>query len=398
MVYRTEKIGIFVAMMTLDQYRLLSTPELREAVERNLGRNPLDVALDKRLPEAALVATQVKCLARAKAKLPSFCAARCILPPRAFEQASSEECAAGKRIGGDRVLDLTCGLGVDALALSRRFGQVTALERDPVLARITADNLQRMGASNVEVICTSAEEYLRSTDRHFDWVYADPDRRDAAGRRRVLLEDCSPDVRALLPDIERVAGRLCLKNSPLFDVDEAFRIFGRCGVEVVSLRDECKEVVVYADGREPEIGVVALGRGECRWPLAAVDRSPAARAFDPSLPYRWLVIPDVALQKSRTVCHRLRGQADLWSDNGYGFAVEAPSDPLVRLLEIERVEPYDPRALKRELHGRRMAILKRDFPLQPAEIAARLGIREGGEAKIAFTKIGARYWTIRLKQ
>jgi len=384
-------------MMTLDQYRLLSTPELRGAVERNLGRNPLDVALDKRLPEAALVATQVKYLARAKTKLPTFHAARCILPPRAFEQASSEECAACKRIGGDRVLDLACGLGVDALALSRRFGQVTALERDPVLARITADNLRRMGVSNVEVICTSAEEYLRSTDRRFDWVYADPDRRDAAGRRRVLLEDCSPDVRALMPDIRRVAGRLCLKNSPLFDVDEAFRIFGRCRVEVVSLRDECKEVVVYVDGGEPEIGAVALGRGECRWPAAAIDRSPAARPFDPSLPYRWLVIPDVALQKSRTVCHRLRGEADVWSDNGYGFAVEAPCDPLVRLLEIDRVEPYDPRALRRELHGRRIGILKRDFPLQPAEIAARLGVREGGSERIAFTKIGGRYWTIRLK-
>ncbi len=115
------------------------------------------MALDKRVPHAALVATQVKYLGRAAAKLPSYRAARCILPPRAFEQASSEACAAHKRIGGEAVLDLTCGLGVDAFALSRRFGRVVTLERDPLLARIARDNFARLGVTNVEVVCASAE-------------------------------------------------------------------------------------------------------------------------------------------------------------------------------------------------------------------------------------------------
>lgn len=61
------------------------------------------------------MATQVKYLARAAQKLPSYAAAQCILPPLAFEQASSEACAAHKLLEGDTVLDLTCGLGADAL-------------------------------------------------------------------------------------------------------------------------------------------------------------------------------------------------------------------------------------------------------------------------------------------
>lgn len=86
------------------------------AIAANRGRDPLEVALDRNTPHARLVATQVKYLARAEAKLPSYAAAQCILPPLAFEQASSEACAAHKRIAGGAVLDLTCGLGVDTFS------------------------------------------------------------------------------------------------------------------------------------------------------------------------------------------------------------------------------------------------------------------------------------------
>ena len=60
---------------------------------------------------------------------------------------------------------------------------------------------------------------------HFDWIYADPDRRSAEGRKLVRLEDCSPDIIALKPLLDRVSGRLCIKNSPLFDIGEALRLF-----------------------------------------------------------------------------------------------------------------------------------------------------------------------------
>lgn len=383
-------------MMTPEAYDLLCSPAVAQEVEEQLGRAPLAVALDKRVPHAALVATQVKYLARAAEKLPAYYAARCILPPRAFEQASSEACAAHKRIEGNAALDLTCGLGVDTAALARRFRRVVALERDPLLARITRDNLARLGIGNVEVVCAAAEDYLASTDERFDWVYADPDRRNAEGRKQVRLEDCSPDVTALLPAIRRTAPGLCLKLSPLFDADAAFALFGACEVEAVSLGGECKEVLVYADGREARLTATALGLGSFSLPRAAADNAPCTEAFEPE-GYRWLVIPDVALRKVRLACAALRDAADLWSNDGYGFAAAEPQGVLGRVLAIERIEPYDPKALRRTMRGRRAELLKRDFPLPTARIAAETGIREGGSERLAFTRIGDRLWTIRLK-
>lgn len=381
--------------LTSEELALLLTEPVQRAIAAARGRDPLEVALDRRIPHARLVATQVKYLARAERKLPTYAAAQCILPPLAFEQASSEACAAHKAIAGDAVLDLTCGLGVDTLFLSRRFRRVVTLERDPVLADVARENFRRLGVGNVEVVTAAAEEYLDGEGLRFDWVYADPDRRAADGRRLLRIEECSPDVLALRPRIRAAAARLCLKNSPLFDVDEALRLFSDARVEVVSLADECKEVIVCDDGSGPLVTATALGRGSF---AARPDAEPpAAPARFDAERYRWLIVPDVALQKARLTRLHLAGRADMWSENGFAFAAEEPHGVIGRVLSIERIEPYDPRRLKRELKGRGAEVLKRDFPLPAEELMRRLGLHAGGDLRLAFTKSGGDFWTIRLK-
>ncbi len=381
--------------LTSEELALLLTEPVQQAIAAARGRDPLEVALDRRILHARLVATQVKYLARAEQKLPTYAAAQCILPPLAFEQASSEACAAHKAIAGDAVLDLTCGLGVDTLFLSRRFRRVVTLERDPVLADVARENFRRLGVGNVEVVTAAAEEYLDGEGLRFDWVYADPDRRAADGRRLLRIEECSPDVLALRPRIRAAAARLCLKNSPLFDVDEALRLFSDARVEVVSLADECKEVIVCDDGSGPLVTATALGRGSF---AARPDAEPpAAPARFDAERYRWLIVPDVALQKARLARLHLAGRADMWSENGFAFAAEEPHGVIGRVLAIERIEPYDPRRLKRELKGRGAEVLKRDFPLPAEELMRRLGLHAGGDLRLAFTKSGGDFWTIRLK-
>ena len=69
-------------MITPEEYALLRTDEVREAIARARGRDPLEVATDRRVPHARLVATQVKYLARAERKLPSYAAAAGCTAPR----------------------------------------------------------------------------------------------------------------------------------------------------------------------------------------------------------------------------------------------------------------------------------------------------------------------------
>lgn len=380
--------------MTIDEINCLMLDNQRNTVRDNLACDPLRVAINPKVEHAALVASQVKYLQRARKKLPSYYAAQCIIPSLAFEQSSSEECAAHKSYRGKLCLDLTCGLGVDSLYLSRQFERVIAIERDPALAHLARINFALLGVHNIEVVATTAEEFLADNiDLCPDLIYSDPDRRGTDGRKKVCMEDCSPDVVGLMPLLTKMSGRVVVKCSPLFDVDRGFALFGvrnNTRVEVVSLGGECKEVIIDIDATRsaPQICATALGVGAVSYP-AQRDRSVRVPR---SSEYRYLVVPDVALLKARVaVDYYTCMGADIASDNGFAFSDTPLEQPLGKQFEIERMEHYTPKKLKKQLRSvgvTRLNILRREF-VQPASVVAReLGVGEAGERYAAFTTIG----------
>ena len=373
---------------------MLCSADVTAAIRENIDRKPTDIALDRRIPHASVVATQVKNLQKCRTKLPSYFAVQAIVPTLAYEQSSSEECALRKQLSGERVLDLTCGLGVDAYALSKRFKRVVTIERNEMVAEVARENFRRLGADNIEVICSSAEEYLAGCTDHFDWCFSDPDRRGEKGEKLVRLEDCSPDVVALMPTLQRVADRICIKCSPLFDVDEAFRLFGDCSVETVSLSGEAKEVNIYIDGSAPRLTAVAIGIDEFS---ASVEERNAARwSAEPNdlAQYRYITLPDVALQHTRMVAVAFEGKCNFWSNNGVALSVEKPTSVLGRTFEVEAIYNID-NAFKRLMKGRKAEIYRRDFPMANAEICKRYRCSEGGSEKWCFTRIGENFIAIK---
>ena len=382
--------------MTLEELDILRSEEIRRAIEENIERDPSAVALDKRVPRASLVATQVKYLQRARRKLPRLYAARCIIPPRAFEQCSSEECAERKHISGGSVLDLTCGLGIDAMALSGRFERVVAVERDEVLADVVRYNMSLLGIKNVEVVTASSEEYVATTTEHFDWVFADPDRRASDGRKMVCLEDYSPDMLKLMPLLRGRARRVAMKLSPLFDCDEAFRLCSPAEVEVVSVGGECKEVNIYTSAERDLLRVAVVGGGEWVFSPEDMTLSGSAERFEDRA-WRYMLIPDVGLQKGRVAIAALRDYASIWSNNGYAFAREIPAVELpVRIYPIRAIEQYNPRELKRRFKGVGVELLKRDCRLSTDAVRKAAGMKPGSEAMVAITTIESKSWVVEL--
>ena len=382
--------------MTLEELDILRSEEIRRAIEENIERDPSAVALDKRVPRASLVATQVKYLQRARRKLPRLYAARCIIPPRAFEQCSSEECAERKHISGVSVLDLTCGLGIDAMALSGRFERVVAVERDEVLADVVRYNMSLLGIKNVEVVTASSEEYVATTTEHFDWVFADPDRRASDGRKMVCLEDCSPDMLKLMPLLRGRARRVAMKLSPLFDCDEAFRLCSPAEVEVVSVGGECKEVNIYTSAERDLLRVAVVGGGEWVFSPEDMTLSGSAERFEDRA-WRYMLIPDVGLQKGRVAIAALCDYASIWSNNGYAFAREIPAVELpVRIYPIRAIEQYNPRELKRRFKGVGVELLKRDCRLSTDAVRKAAGMKPGSEAMVAITTIESKSWVVEL--
>lgn len=384
-------------MISMNDLDIVLSQAFRESVLENIERDPVAVAMDKHIAHASLVATQVKYLQRARQKLPRLYEAGCVIPPRAFEQSSSEESANIKDISGGRLLDLTCGLGIDVMHFAERFESVVALERDEVLAKIVRHNFALLGIDNVEVINTTAEEYLASTTEHFDWVFADPDRRSTEGKKMVRMEDCSPDIISLMPRLREVAGRVGLKLSPLFDVDEAFRLFHSSEVEVVSIGGECKELNIYTGAERDILRCVVSGVGSWGFEPSDMHATPTVEPLDMERA-NYLIIPDVALQKGRVAIAAFKPYAQIWSNNGYAFAESLPSDVLpAKVYAIERVERYNPKQLKREFKGVGVEILKRNTTLSIDGVRRATGMRAGSERMVAITTIDSQNWIIHIE-
>ena len=391
-------------MLTLKELDLLLSKPLREAVRDNLDKDPAKIALDKNIPHAKLVATQVKYLQKAKKKIPSFYKAQCIISPKAYEQCSSEAAASHRHFGGEFCLDLGSGLGVDTYYFSKRFDRVISIEQDPVLTEIARANFDMLGRHNISVVKMDVIEALEEHPTlSADMVFMDPDRRGADGKKKVTLEDCSPDVGKLLSLLKKMAPKILLKLSPMFDIDEAFRIFGpHIVVDAVSVDGECKEVLVEIDNRieSPVIKASGVGNYEVEYPYGKEDKVQTA-PFTSWSQFRYMIIPDVSLAKARIAKkYFTENGAYIESDNAYAFSDTIPKERVGRVFEIESVEKYSPKNLRAklaEMKVKKINIMKHEFPFSTDKIAKELGVGEGGTRYVAFTTVADKRWAVFLK-
>lgn len=214
---------------TLDFIRLHAADDVRQLA---LGSAPAGVDL-----RAAL--RQIEGRQLAARKLPSWAANDGLLFPRrlSLEQCSSEATARYKRQlvagllrqeGGAAAsfADLTAGFGVDFVALAPLFAQALYVDRDPDLCELARHNLSCLGIAHAQVLAASAEDVLDALpvrDLPLSLVMLDPARRDAAGRKVALIEDCTPDVCSLQGRLRSVARLTLIKLSPMLDLTAALR-------------------------------------------------------------------------------------------------------------------------------------------------------------------------------
>ncbi len=78
-------------------------------------------------------------------------------------------------ISGLTVLDAYSGSGAVSLeSASRGAKNVTAIEANKKAANIISTNIRSLGISNIKLICSSVEGWLRTSNDLFDIVIADP--------------------------------------------------------------------------------------------------------------------------------------------------------------------------------------------------------------------------------
>lgn len=199
---------------------------------------------------AQIVAAERKeAIERVLSKVPEWTGAELTVPSRlASEQCSSGATALYKaRLIGDckAVADLTGGLGVDSWAFAQKSEIVYHNELNQELSEAVRANFAALGLSNVEFSAEDAAQRLEGLPE-VDAIYLDPSRRDGAGKKVFLVEDCRPDVLALLPKLFEKAPMLVVKLSPMADITMLReRFFPKLKeLHILSLKGEVKELLL----------------------------------------------------------------------------------------------------------------------------------------------------------
>ena len=212
----------------------------------------------------------------ARKKLPSWAGVEGIVyPPHLnMEQCSSEQTARYKASltpspsplratllpsggrkgeGSGMFVDLTGGFGVDFYWMSQGFARRYYVEQNEALCEIAENNFRVLDLP-CSVCCGSAAAYL-SQMSHVSMAFLDPARRNEHGGRTYGIEDCTPNVLELMPQLLEKADRVMLKLSPMLDWRKAVSDIERASafvheVHIVSVDNECKELLLVIS-KEP---------------------------------------------------------------------------------------------------------------------------------------------------
>lgn len=196
--------------------------------------------LRKHFPPELVPVALAQVLLRQKAKAKFAQADVMYFTRELLEMATSEPVAAHRAARFARygiVLDLCCGLGGDALALSRVGCKVVAWDTDRLAVELCAANAAALGY-DVNVVLHDA---MKDDFPQIEATFADPARRHD-GRRHLTLADYQPSPVELMARFQPTHP-LAIKMAPGVRVEEVDALGGE--LEFVSLDGELKEAVLW---------------------------------------------------------------------------------------------------------------------------------------------------------
>lgn len=304
-----------------------------------------------------------------------------------LQQASAALVAAHRaaRFAGQRVADLTCGIGGDALALAATAARLWALDRDPGRLRLARHNLAVHGLDAGFVVADALASPLAFGS--YDAVFADPGRRGAEGRRVFDPADYAPPLDALLACYAGID--LAVKVAPGINY-AALPGAGIDEVEIVSLAGEVKEAVLWRGS----LATPGVRRRATLLPDdATLTDADAPDACPVTAPGAYLYEPDGAVIRAglvRPLAARL-GLAQIDPQIAYLTGPGPLATPFARAFRVEEVHPFNLKALNRRLAALAVGTVelkKRGIALEPEALRPRLKLRGPHTRTVIFTRRG----------
>ena len=386
-------MAIFLLMIQLDT-------RFYDFVKAHSGEDPVKLRLryggDKSDDSIKYALDHMACVAKAGNKftlddgdswMPEL-----MLNPLSVEQASSANVAKSRALlidEGLKILDMTCGLGMDIRGfLTRNPKEVTGIELNHLSAEVAAVNFAKY--SNVKIIEGDSVEYLKTIDDNsYDLIYIDPARRDKNGGRVYNLHDCLPDLTEILPEMLKKSPMVMAKLSPMLDVTQTISdLTGICRLIAVEEKGECKELLAIIKrgfSGEPLMSV-GLGADAMSFTQSEEKESPITYA-DPK-EGMWLYVPSASAMKAG--CFKLMSSRFDMSEiapNSHLYISDKQNDAFPgKAFKIDEVVDFASSNIKRLASRVKSGeITVRKFSFTSAQLQKKLKLKPGNGCRIFAT-------------
>lgn len=326
-----------------------------------------------------------------------------------------------------KVADLTGGLGVDSWAFSEVAEEVLYNEMNPALAAAARHNFKALGVTNIFIKNSEAtSDSLKDIFGDFrpDVIFLDPARRDSAGKKVFLLEDCSPDVLKILPELFGISRFVLLKLSPMADITMAVERLDRTyeeylekasgkgwngqwvrEVHVVASGGECKELLILLDGEWNE-GYSLTCREDGKTLTFKPEEITKAKAGYPDSTFARIIFePGKSLTKagvSNAICERfglvkLARFTHLYTiseplSDSESEQRTAPLKNFGKVFYVKEILPLNKSSMKdvgkRYPHSE---VSAKNIPMSSDELRTRLKVKSGDDAHIFGVRIETPY-------
>lgn len=326
-----------------------------------------------------------------------------------------------------KVADLTGGLGVDSWAFSEVAEEVLYNEMNPALAAAARHNFKALGVTNIFIKNSEAtSDSLKDIFGDFrpDVIFLDPARRDSAGKKVFLLEDCSPDVLKILPELFGISRFVLLKLSPMADITMAVERLDRTyeeylekasgkgwngqwvrEVHVVASGGECKELLILLDGEWNE-GYSLTCREDGKTLTFKPEEITKAKAGYPDSTFARIIFePGKSLTKAgvfNAICERfglvkLARFTHLYTiseplSDSESEQRTAPLKDFGKVFYVKEILPLNKSSMKdvgkRYPHSE---VSAKNIPMSSDELRTRLKVKSGDDAHIFGVRIETPY-------
>ncbi len=372
--------------------KILNT-DIQNFIINNLHEDPVKLILKgSSFFETSIkeIVEQIISKKKCKKKLPTWFQTNNIYYPNKLniEQTSSEVTAKYKAslIFGDSIIDLTGGFGVDCFALAEKFKEVTHCEINTELSEITAHNYQQLGIKNIKTIAQDGLVSLNKSKQKYDWIYADPSRRNNEKEKVFLLEDCLPNIPKNLASLFQFTNNILLKTSPVLDISSAvFELNFVKEIHIVAVQNEVKEVLYllkknYTSRLQFKTINITKEKDQI-FDFNLIDEE-----ANYSFPLKYLYEPNAAILKSGAFIEisvlldiaKLHKHSHLYTSNEL---IDFPG----RRFKILKNISYNKKRLTKLIPSNKANITIRNFPETVAQIRNKTGLKEGGDIYLFFT-------------